>query len=342
MKANRAQVERALDGAGGEVRFVLLHGPDESQSRALADRLAQRFGGTAERIDLSGAALKADPARLADEAAAISLFGEPRFIRVEPAGDEAIDAIEALLESPAGGNPVVLVAGTLRKDSKLLKRALAEADVAAFASYLPEGGDADKLAWAIARDHGLRLEPEVAPMLAAATGGDRALLARELEKFACFLDASVDRPATLDTAALDALGADAGEGNLSRLVDHVLGGRGDQAAAEIGRLAVEGVEGIALLRPLLRRLLQLAAMRAQVEAGDSVESVMGGGAGRGVFWKDKAALSAQLSRWNAAKLAKAISRLGHAERAVKSSGSAGPLIVEAELLAIAREATRLR
>ena len=66
MKANKAQIERAL-AAPADTRFFLLHGPDESGSRALAKRLAVAMGEDAERIDLSGGEVKADPARLADE-----------------------------------------------------------------------------------------------------------------------------------------------------------------------------------------------------------------------------------------------------------------------------------
>ena len=341
MKASRAEIERALDSGKPDIRFFLLYGPDESQSRELAGRLAKRMGPAAERVDLTGAALKADPARLPDEAAAISLFGDPRHIRVEPAGDEIVDAVTALLEQPGPGNPVAIVAGALRKDSKLLKLALAAPVAMAFASYLPEGGAIDRLAATMAREHGLRIDADVAQRLGAASGGDRALLAREIEKLALFVDAAPDRPATLDGDHFDALSAGHGEGDLNRLIDAVLGGRGDQASAEIMRLAVEGVNGIALLRPLLRRLLQLAAIREQVERGNSVETAMGG-SGRGVFFKDRAALSTQVSRWNAAKLATAIERVGAAERAVKASGSAGAVLVEVELLAIARAATRLR
>ena len=43
MKANRGQMERALDapgqGAAADVRFFLLYGPDEAGSQALAKRL---------------------------------------------------------------------------------------------------------------------------------------------------------------------------------------------------------------------------------------------------------------------------------------------------------------
>ena len=72
------------------------------------------MGDDAERIDLSGAELKADPARLADEAAAISMFGGARWILVEQAGDEILPALEALIEAPAAGNPVAIVAGALK------------------------------------------------------------------------------------------------------------------------------------------------------------------------------------------------------------------------------------
>ena len=65
------------------------------------------MGEDAERIDLSGPDLKADPAKLADEAAAISLFGGARMIRIDPIGDESFAAVEALLEAEKAGNPVV-------------------------------------------------------------------------------------------------------------------------------------------------------------------------------------------------------------------------------------------
>src|SRR3546814_14865339 len=79
------------------------------------------MGPDAERIDLDGAALKIDPARLADEAASISLFGGARWIRVTLAGDEALPAIEGLLQAAQAGNPVIPIGGPLKTISKILK-----------------------------------------------------------------------------------------------------------------------------------------------------------------------------------------------------------------------------
>ena len=341
MKAQRTQIERALGSPQPDHRLFLLHGPDESSSRELAQRLGKALGPDAERIDLTGPAIKADPARLADEAAAISLFGGARYILVEPAGDEIYDAATALLENPSAGNPVAVIAGTLRKESKLLKLALASPLVLAFASYVPEGGDADRLAMAMAREIGLKMPPDVARRLAAATGGDRALLARELEKLALFLDAAPDRPAEIDHEVLDALGAATGEGDLGRLVNAVLSGHPDRADAELASLAGEAIEGVPVIRALLRRLLLLAQLRGEMAQGKSLDAAMAS-AGNALFWKEKDEVARQLARWDPETIAAAVNRLGEAERLVKASGSLGPIAVEEELLTISRRAARMR
>ncbi|MEH3107392.1 MAG: DNA polymerase III subunit delta [Sphingomonas fennica] len=341
MIVKRPQIERAIDRPTPDIRLYLLYGPDESSSRALAARLGAAVGGGAERIDLTGAECRADPARLADEAAAISLFGDPRWIRVEPAGDEALAAVEALLEAPVAGNPVALVAGALRKDAKLVKLATAHPAIAAFCSYAPEGADADRLAAALAREAGLTVRPDVARRLAAATGGDRALLAQEIAKLALYADAAPDRPGEIDHDALDALGAGIEEGDLGRLTGAVLSGRVEAIDGEMAALAAEGIEGVPVARALLRRLLLLADLRGRMAEGESASAVMAG-AGKAIFWKERDEVQAQLQRWSPAALARAIERLGEAERALKVSGSIGALALDEELLTIARQAARMR
>ncbi|HEY0598061.1 DNA polymerase III subunit delta, partial [Sphingopyxis sp.] len=304
MKANKGQIERALDAPGADVRLYLLHGPDEAGSRALADRLERAMGPDAERIELDSAVLKGDPARLADEAASISLFGGARHIRLTLANpDDALAAIQALVEAPQTGNPVVAIAGTLRATGAVLKYALEQPSILVFASYAPEGQDADRLAGALAREAGLRIASnDVARRLAAAAAGDRAILQREIEKFALYLDAAPDRPAELDHAVIDALGADADEGDMGRLVDAVMGGNPGQVGGELARLAAVGIEGIPLIRAVLKRALLLAQLRGDVEQGSSVDAVMASGAGKAVFWKEKATVQRQIGLWRSDRL----------------------------------------
>ncbi|HEX5181927.1 MAG TPA: DNA polymerase III subunit delta [Allosphingosinicella sp.] len=340
MKANRGQVERALAAPAGHA-FFLLHGPDESSSRALARRLAAAMGAEAERIELSGAELRSDPARLADEAASISLFGGARSIVVEPAGDECVAAVEALLETPAATNPVVLIAGALKPASKLLKLALAHPSVLAFASYPPEGQEADRLASELGRGVGLVVRPDVARRLAEASGGNRDILEQELRKLALYLDAAPERPQPLEHEALDAVGADAGEADLSRLVESVGDGNAKALQEELLRLESEGVEGIPIIRAMLRRMSLLARLRAEVDNGQSVDAVMASQV-KSLFWKDKAPISKQVGRWRSDLIARSIGRLLEAERQMKTSGAVGAAAVDEELFAICRQAARLR
>lgn len=340
MKANKAQLDKALR-APQDTRFFLLHGPDEAGSRALVKQLAAALGPEAERIDLSGTELKTDPARLADEAASISLFGGARYVVVEPCGDEAIAAVEALMEAQAAGNPVLLVAGALKPASRLLKLALADPAVIAFASYVPDAKDAHKLVQELARDHNVTIRPDIARRIADQAGGNRAIVAQELAKYALFLDAGPTRPRELDEEAIEAVGAASEEGDLSRLVDSVTGGRPDMLQAELLRLSSEGIEGIPLIRAVFRRMSLLARMRAEVDRGASVDGVMAS-QGKAVFWKEKDMVAAQLSRWRSDLIAKGMSRLLEAERQAKASGGLGAVAVDEELFAISRQAARLR
>ena len=340
MKANRGQIERAL-AKPDAVRFFLLHGPDEAGTRALARKLASAMGEAAERIDLGGAELKADPARLADEAAALSMFGDRRWIRVEQAGDEIVAAVEALIEAPAAGNPVAILAGALKPASKLLKLALATPSALAFASYLPDAGQSDRLVTELARARGLVVRPDLAGRVAEACGGNRSVIEQEVMKYSLFVDASPEAPKTLEDEVVTAIGAGAEEGDLGRLVDSVAGGDGAALESEIARLRAQGQEGITLIRAVLRRMMLLAKLRAQVEAGSSPGEAMAS-AGKSVFFKEKDAVERQVRRWNAALIAKAVGRLAEAERQVMAAGGAGIVAADAELFAICRQAARLR
>jgi DNA polymerase-3 subunit delta len=339
VKAAKGQIERALR-APGEWLFFLLYGPDDAGSRALAKLAGIAAGADAERSDLSGCELKSDPARLPDEAASISLFGTGRYIAVDPAGDESLAAVEALSQAPAAGNPVLLISGALKPTSKLLKLALAEPRALAFASYAPEGQEADRLAVEMAREQGLQIRPDLARRLADGCGGNRAILAQELRKLALYVDADPARPQPVGHDAYDAIGAAAEEGDLSRLVDSVGGGRPEQLSEELARLSSEGIEGIPLIRAVLRRMTLLARMRAEVEGGKSIQTIMAS-QGRAVFWKEKGSVEQQLGRWRSDLLAKSVGRLLEAERQAKASGTLGSAAVNEELFAICRQAARL-
>lgn len=338
MKATKPQLEKAIK-APGDLRLFLLHGPDEAASLAIAKRIGAALGPDAERVALTGAELKQDPARLPDEAASISMFGTPRYVLVTPAGDETLDAAQALLDAPAAGNPVAIVAGALKATSKLLKFALSQSRILAFASYPADARDFGRIVGELARERGLALRPDVAQRIAEAAGANRAVAEQELDKFALYVGAAPGGSVPLDHDAVEAVGAARDEGDASSLIERVFDGDGRGAENELNRLRSEGVEGITLIRAALRRALLLARLRAEVEGGRSASSVVAA-QGKALFWKEKDAVERQLSAWPADRLARCLARLLAAENDVKKSGGLGPLAADVELMAIARQAAR--
>jgi DNA polymerase-3 subunit delta len=337
VKAAKGGIGRAVDQPDPAVRFYLLHGPDEAGSRGLADRLLKGTGAT--RFVISGGAVKSDPASLADEAGAMSLFGERRLIWVEPAGDDIAAGVEALLASPACESPVAAIAGALRKTSALLKLAEAHKAALAHASYVPEGKDAERMVVDLGRAHGLRMAPGVAARLASASGNDQAVASQEVAKLALYLDAAPERPRELDHDALDAVAADTPEGDWMRLADLALSGELGSLVAELGRLSPGGTEAIPVVRSLQRRLLMLAPIRARVERGERVDAVLAA-MGKSLFWKDKELVSGLLRKWDAAGLATLTARSGRLERDLVLTRAPAAESLGHELIAIAREARR--
>ncbi|MBT2186368.1 DNA polymerase III subunit delta [Sphingobium nicotianae] len=324
LRADNAAALKAIDAPAANIRLYLLYGPDEAGSEALAARFGKAIGAGAERIDLDGPTLRSDPARLSDEAASISMFGDKRWIRVSPAGEESLPAVEALMEASATGDPVVLIGGNLRKTSKLLTYVESQKAAIAIVSYAPEGRNAEALAVTMARELGLELPGDLARRLVALTGGERGLLAGEIEKIALYLDASSEEPKAATQEALDALGAEGGEQQLFKAAMVVLSGNIAGAEHEIAHLKQSGGS----LSGLLRITLQRAVGLSQSQNGQGQR--FGGRGDDGV-----ASLRGD-------DLDKAIVRMAEAERTSRLSHQIGEAVLAQELINVARLAARGR
>jgi DNA polymerase-3 subunit delta len=337
VKASKQSIGRAVDQPNPDVRLYVFHGPDDAQSRALGQRLVEALG--ASKFTISAATVRSDPALLADEAAAMSLFGGPRAIWIEPAGDDIAGAVDAALQAAAGESAVIAIAGALRKTSALLKLAEASPHALAFAAYVPEGQEAGRMVIDLGRRLGLKISPPVAARVADQCGNDQAIVSQELLKLALYIDALPHSPKELDHQAIEAVGADTAEGDFARLADLALGGEVSALAGELSRLSAGGSEAVPVVRSLQRRLLMLAPARARVERGESPDAVLTS-LGKSLFWKDKPVVAKMLSQWDCDRLARLSERTGRLERALMFSPAPQKEALGEELLAIAREARR--
>ena len=339
MKASENQLISALDAASPTIRLYLLHGPDESGAADYAARLGRALGADAEKVAIEGSSLKGDPGRVVDEARSLALFGGRRWVLVSGAGEDALETAQLLIAEPHVEHPVVILAPGVRTKGKLVEFAVAQPAVMSFACYVPDGANADRMVAAIAREHGLRPTQSAARRLMSGSNGDRAVIAREIEKLALYLDAATDRPRDLDDDALDALGAELGDAQMSDVVDAALDGRARDIARELARFAESGGAAIPLLRQIVRKLMNLAAMRAEVDAGADVTATV---KKRRLHFREEPSTIRLLQRWRAGEIAAAIDRLRRAERALMSAGGAGEILSDVAITETTRAAARSR
>jgi DNA polymerase III subunit delta len=339
VKATKSSVGRSVDQPDSKIRFYLFLGPDEAQSRALAARLLEAL--SAQKFVIAAGAVKSNPGLLVDEAAALSLFGERRLVWVEPAGNDIVEGVEALLAAQSVESPVAAIAGALPKNSSLLKLADSSPAALAFAAYAPEGDEAVRMVIDVGRRFGLKISPPVAARVAEACANDQAIVAQELDKFASYAGASPHSPKALDHEVVDAVGVGANEGDFLRFADLALLGELADLSDAIARLPSGGSEAIPAIRSLQRRLLMLAPARARIERGERIEAVMAS-LGGAVFWKEKDAVAKMLRTWTAEGLATVAERVGTLERSLMFSDAPENEALGEELLAIARKARSRR
>ncbi|MGB3723346.1 MAG: DNA polymerase III subunit delta [Pacificimonas sp.] len=336
MKADKKPaIDQAVAAADPDIRIWLFYGQDEGGARATADQLTAKFaaGDPMARTDFTVAELRDDPSLLAAEAAAISMFGGAKVIRVdqvsEAPGSNIRAAVEALLGAPEAGNPVILTAGDLKGTSALVKMIGISAQGAALKFWQPNARDAGGLAAELCKAAGLQPDRDVQAQLATMIGTNRAIAEQEIAKFALYLDSAADDPKPLTQDIVDRLGAAFSEGDFSMLTAAVAGGDPRRAASEHARLLMDRKASVGQLRAVQRQFRQLVLLARGTARGQSPEMVVEA-EGRRIFWKEKGALVRQLGLWNVRDAERALARLVNVEIQTKSSGTADADLLTAD------------
>ena len=333
-----AKALKALDPAW---RGVLVFGRDEGLIRERADAVAAQVvddPGDPFRVARLGADdVKADPARIADEMAAISFMGGRRLVRVDDAGDGLAKAVDTALAGNTGDSLLLLVAGDLAARSTLRKAAEQRKDMAAIACYPDEAGDLAGLINQVLGADGLTVSSDARSYLMTHLGGDRALSRRELEKLALYKRDGGDTTVSLDDAR--ACVGDASALTLQAIAEAVTGGQVSGLDRLIERAFAGGETAVGVLRTVQRRLQTLHLMAAHVAAGaartEAVKKLR-----PPPFWKEQEGLTADLGQWSTDRLMRAMDKTLEAETQAKSTGFPAESLCHRTCLEIAMAARR--
>lgn len=335
---------RELDGfvrrppAG--LRGVLVYGPDGGKVREIAERIGRTvvpdLSDPFNVAVLTGEEAEGDPARLADEAAARSLMGGRRLVRVRDGRDRTAEALANAFAGPETDTLIVVDAGDLKAGTGLRK--LFEdkrADLAAIACYADDARDLTRVIRETLEAAGVRVAPDAVQYLSERLGNDRMATRIELEKLA--LLAGPGGAIDLETA-MEAVG-DGAALEIDALVSAAADGRPDGIVSGLDRAFRQGESPIRVLRTAQGyfQRLDLAVGRAAEgrSPADAVRSLR-----PPVFFKAVEPMTRQVSRWTPVAVAAALARLGQAEIRCKTTGFPDEAECGQALIDVARMALR--
>lgn len=310
---------------------ALVFGPNNGLVRERADRLAKAVVpdmSDAFRVaDLGADVLRKDPARLGDEAGAISMFGGRRVVRVRDATDGLADLFESFLADPLGDAFVVVEAGELTKASSLRKVFEGAKTAGAFECYDDRAEDMARLIRETLDATGWKAEADALAYLTEALTGDRRLLRNELDKLAAYLGPRTG--GALTRAEAVALIGDSGAVEADEIADAVVAGDVKLLDRLIGKAVESGVSWTGVVGAALRLFQRLGA---------AAEGGGGPSWGRSSYYEQR--LQAQLAGWDHARLARAMTVLAEAEAQTRMTGLPEAPIAQQALIDVAMSKRR--
>ena len=345
MKIAPARADRFCAAPDAGIRLVLIYGANEGLVRARAEACVRAVAEDPDdpfRVTgLDPALLRDEPGRLADEAAALSLIGGRRAVRLRGVTEAVVPAVRSCLALPAVDSLVVAEAGPLTPRSRLRRLCEQESSLAALPCYDESADSAARLIEALCAERRLSAAPETVAWLAERLGSDRRQIEGGIEKLAVYLGEPGPEDRALTMEAAEACVGDATEASADAVARFAAAGEVERLDRAMARALYGGVQPVTILRAAARRLARLHLAGAALEGGASRSEAMGA-LKPPVFPRERAAFAVALARWPSARAAGALGLLTRAERDCKIAGGAPAAICWQAMIRIARAARRER
>jgi DNA polymerase-3 subunit delta len=329
------QIDGFLRAPRPEIRAILVYGADAGLVRERADALARSIVDDLSDpflvAEISPASLREEPTLIADEAAAISMTGGRRVVRVRDASDAMVGPLERLLDDSPGDGLVIVQAGALTTRAGLRKLFESADNAAAIACFADDAQSLDRLIHDTLAQRNITASHDASAYLVANLGADRGVSRSELEKLMLYVGEGA-------TVSLDDAMASVGNSSavsLDNLVMAAASGDGFAADQALTRSYQEGANPVSVLRALGRHLTRLHLTRAKIDTGVAADSAMKA-LRPPVFYKLAPAFRTQLRQWNARKLVTASGLVLEAERQCKQTGAPAQSLCGRAVLQISR------
>ncbi len=325
--------------SAGDLRAVLIYGSDPGGVSELSRKVVRSVIGENDDpmsvVVLDEETCREDPARLVDEAQAMSMFGGRRAIRVRGAGEHFAKAMETVLERPAGDAVIIAEAGQLKTSSGLRKLFEKHPELAAAPVYEDSVRDIQQIIRETLEREGLRIAPDAMAALSELLGADRAASRGELEKLALYCMGR--EQVTLEDVR--AICGDVSGHAMGDMLDAFFTGNAAAGARLFASLLAEGTPPAAILAAASAHVARLKPLALLVAAGDPPAQVVKA-ARPPIFFRRQPAWIRQLSVWTPEALETADAGLLEATAGTRSMPALEAEIAERCLLSLAVRAAR--
>ena len=327
------EAERFLARPPPHIYLYLVFGPDaglvSERARKIVGRAVNDPQDPFQLVRIAGDELANDPARLADEANTIPLFGGRRAIFIEAQDKAFVAAFEPLLGAPPPDCTIVIEAGALKKDAPLRTLCERAKHAAAIQCYPNSAKDIAQLIDAEVFAANLAIAPDAKAFLVSQLGQDRLSTRSELEKLVLYAHGAGD--ITLDHVA--AIVCDASNLIVGEAVDAAFDGGFAALDARLRHIFAGASDYHALLAAALRHGLELHRAQRDAEEGPRDGS---GFASAG--FRQKESFERHLRAWTRPNLGRAIDTLAEAVASARREPKLGPSLAARALWTIAHTA----
>jgi DNA polymerase-3 subunit delta len=294
------------------LRAALVYGPDAGLVQERAEKLLKSvvadLADAFNVADLSESTLLSDPARLADEAAAISMMGGRRVVRIRGASNNLADLFEQFLDDPPGDALVVVEGGDLNRSTGLPKLFGNTDKAAAIACYADTARSLEDVVRDTLRGQGFSIAPDALHDAVSRLGSDRGVTRRELEKLMLYAEGKK----TITVDDINAVMGDEAEARAEEASDAA--GSGDLPRLDLAleRLWIADISVNQVLRGAMGHFQRLTLVKENMGRGESLDVAMKKLRPPVHFLREQS-FKAQANRWNEGKLADALDMLLEAE-----------------------------
>jgi DNA polymerase III subunit delta len=331
-----AEIERFIARAGNGPKIVLLFGPDEGAVRLRGRDFANAFLGSdpdpLSRVEFEAEALNSDPARLADEAYAVSMFGDRRAILIRQAGKLSKPIWQALFDNPSPEAAIILMADELTKSSPLRVAAESNVQVAAIACYLPSITEIEATIASRCKAVGVTISPAAKTALSELLGADQALSESEIDKLVLFCHGK----SLIEVEDIEQIVADSSAGTGSEPLDLAFEGQLPAIETAAARSFRDGLSPAGLISMGLNHVQVLRRLVHARQEGNFDLAVKQ----ERLHFKREARIRRQAENWSLAALARALDTLSQAQNQGRMTASLEETIAIRALWAVSLAARR--